>query len=135
MQIIDNSVNFDKKFVFQKIFMYICTVKRDHLICYSVWIKVLIKSTNTFLWLDHKKHCFCHLCKSQILAMQVKKFLWRVERNSHFCTVHFVRICLALNEVEFAKGKDEGIGGIYSLGLIPVPTSQRGHWLAPSWRL
>lgn len=64
--------------------------------------------------------------------MQVKKFSMKSREKFSLCTVHFVRICLALNEVEFAKGKDEGIGGIYSLGLIPVPTSQRGHWLAPS---
>lgn len=44
-----------------------------------------------------------------------------------FFWVHFVHL-FGPRKVVFTKG----IGGTQSSGLIPVPTSQGGHWLAPS---
>lgn len=35
-----------------------------------------------------------------------------------FFSVHFVHFCLAKKEVEFAKGKDEGIAGVNLQGLF-----------------
>lgn len=56
----------------------------------------------------HKRHCFCHFHKPQ--SFKKKKAEESKEIfNSCICFVYF---CLAKKEVEFAKGKDEGMGGV-----------------------